>query len=663
MIYILVKRILILVLICCTILPGFGQKKLFKLEDFNRLVSLSSINISPDGTFVLFITSRRDLEKNQFIQSLILMDFKSKEQKEIGKDLNGISDPAWRSDGMITLLAQSEKGKQVYLLDPQSEETSIVANIDQSVLRYAWSPDGKKLAYFVKSEHEPDPGSNPFNNAFEVGSYDMFTDKPTMNTEVWMLSKKDERAYKITPEDFTVATGLVTSSLSWSSDGNMLAFTKYPSAASGDSDLGKNYIYQVLDGNLTPATQNQGNESSPIFDPTGQNLIYRFPRDGFASNIADWYEVDLKFNETRNITRKLDRSIYDIKWCQKDIMLLRGIGQDKFAIWKPSVGQHAQLELGDLTSISSWSVAENGSMVLIANKGDAANEVYFKPDFESEPIQLTHFNSFVDDIELGHQDVVAWESSDDLRPNGILTFPPGFDRSNKYPLVLYIHGGPSAASLKGFSPIPQAMAAKGWIVFQPNYRGSTNLGNEFQSAISKDPSEGPGQDVINGINLLKQRSYIDGEKICVSGWSYGGWMTAWLIGRYPDLWAAAVAGAAPVDFTDMYSLNDLNRMRRHAIIESPYMGNNLQWAYENSPIFNFSKISTPTLIMSKTEDSRVTVTGSYKLYGALRDNNVPAQFIAYPGPGHFPSDPVRSLDVYSRWIDWLDKYLSLERKN
>ena len=136
-------------------------------------------------------------------------------------------------------------------------------------------------------------------------------------------------------------------------------------------------------------------------------------------------------------------------------------------------------------------------------------------------------------------------------------------------------------------------------------------------------------------------------------------MTSWLIGRYPDTWTAAVAGAAPVDFTDMYSLSDLNRMRRHSITDSPYTGDNLEKAYAQSPIRHFNKLKTPTLVMSKTADSRVSVTGSYKLYHALRDNGVPCQFIAYPGPGHFPGDPVRSQDVWRRWLGWMEQYLGV----
>ncbi len=130
-----------------------------------------------------------------------------------------------------------------------------------------------------------------------------------------------------------------------------------------------------------------------------------------------------------------------------------------------------------------------------------------------------------------------------------------------------------------------------------------------------------------------------------------------LIGRYPDEWMVAVAVAAPVDLTDMYSLNDLNRMRRKSIKRSPYVGDILKWSIDNSPITHFSKIIVPTLIMSKIGDTRVTITGSYKLYEALRDKNVPVEFIGYPGPGHFPSDPVRSKDVWDRWIAWIEKHI------
>ena len=296
-------------------------------------------------------------------------------------------------------------------------------------------------------------------------------------------------------------------------------------------------------------------------------------------------------------------------------------------------------------------------MIFVGTEKYRPNELYFKSELKSAPERLTDLNVTIASKKLGKTEGVEWKSSKNLQPNGVVTYPPDFDPGKKYPLVLFIHGGPTAASLLNFHPVVQTMASQGWIVFQPNYRGSSNLGNEFQSAIANDAAEGPGQDVMAGVNELLKRSYVDSKNLAISGWSYGGWMTAWMIGRYPEVWKVAVAGAAPVDLTDMYSLNDINRTRRHAITDSPYKGDNLKAAYAQSPVTNFNKVKTPTLIMSDTGDSRVAITGSYKLYGALRDNNVPVKFIAYPVSGHFPGDPVRGYDVYERWIGWLKEYL------
>ena len=194
-------------------------------------------------------------------------------------------------------------------------------------------------------------------------------------------------------------------------------------------------------------------------------------------------------------------------------------------------------------------------------------------------------------------------------------------------------------------------------MFQPNYRGSDNLGNVYQRAIADDAGEGPGRDVIAGVDALVARGFVDPGRVAVSGWSYGGFMTAWLIGRYPGRWKAAVAGAAPVDLTDMYSLTDLNVMRRHAITGSPFVGDNLRKYMEMSPLIHLPRVRTPTLVMSLTGDVRVVVTGSYKIYRALKDNGVPVEFVAFPGGGHSPADPVRQLERDRRWMEWLDRWL------
>ena len=171
-----------------------------------------------------------------------------------------------------------------------------------------------------------------------------------------------------------------------------------------------------------------------------------------------------------------------------------------------------------------------------------------------------------------------------------------------------------------------------------------------------DAGDGPGRDVMAGLAVVKKRGFVDTTRIAVSGWSWGGFVTIWLTGHFHGF-RAAVAGAAATDLLDMYALSDLNVIRRHSIVGSPWVGGREQRYREQSPITYASRIRTPTLILHDTKDARVTVTQSYKLYHALRDNGVAVKFVAYPVPGHFPGDPVRARDVYSRWLDWLDHYL------
>jgi dipeptidyl aminopeptidase/acylaminoacyl peptidase len=162
---------------------------------------------------------------------------------------------------------------------------------------------------------------------------------------------------------------------------------------------------------------------------------------------------------------------------------------------------------------------------------------------------------------------------------------------------------------------------------------------------------------MSGVELLKKRGFVDEARMAVTGWSYGGYMTTWLEGHYP-IWKAAVAGAAVTDWMDQYALGDANVRRGSAFGGSPFTDNaRMQAMIEQSPITNAPKIRTPTLILSDTGDYRVTVTQSYKLYHALRDNGVPTRFFAYPIPGHSPADPVRQRDVDRRWIGWLHQYL------
>jgi dipeptidyl aminopeptidase/acylaminoacyl peptidase len=201
------------------------------------------------------------------------------------------------------------------------------------------------------------------------------------------------------------------------------------------------------------------------------------------------------------------------------------------------------------------------------------------------------------------------------------------------------------------------MAAHGWFVLRPNYRGSDNLGNAFQHAIYADATRGPGADILAGVAAAQKAAPIDPKRVCVSGWSYGGMMTSWLITQ-DHRWACAVSGAAVNDLVYDYSLaDDISADRASMPGTSPFVGNNLQAYRDVSPLTFYRSVKTPTLILSDMYDVRVPAAQSYAFYHALRDNGVPVEFYEWPVHGHFPGDPVRTADVYRYWIDWIDKHV------
>ncbi len=158
-----------------------------------------------------------------------------------------------------------------------------------------------------------------------------------------------------------------------------------------------------------------------------------------------------------------------------------------------------------------------------------------------------------------------------------------------------------------------------------------------------------------GVEEVKKHASVDTDRIAVGGWSYGGYMTSWMIGHYP-VFKAAVSGAAVNNLVDQYVLGDGGLGRRFTW-GSPFQGDNLKKYIDQSPITYAGKITTPTLIMSDTGDVRVPITQSFEMYRALSDNGVPVQFIAFPVSGHSPDDPVHQAEISRRYIEWFKKYL------
>lgn len=627
----------------------------FDWNKFNKqATSLSNLKYSPDGNHVLYLSNNADFDSNQWRRKYHLLNVITKKDSILKFEQRGARDIKWSPSGQyLSFRATKDRKSQIFIKNIKSGKVKLISNHDKSILRYYWNHDETKIAFTSEDSPIKSNDTNKFITAFEVGPHGYLNNQPYKPSHLYILDISSGKEERITKGEWTI-----NSSISWSLNDETLVFTKKRDAFSSRWNDSKIMLYDLTTKTLSPFSTNLNFEFSPEYTPKDNHLLYWEKTDKNPAGLTDLY-VKYENGQSLNLSASIDRNLKSIKWL-KDNNSILAYGQDgtKDGVWIITLeGKIKKAAFSNTMVINSLDINKNGEITLIASSGNQPPEIFYCKDYNSTPIKLTSYNDDFKKMKLGKVETLEWQTDLNITTNGIVTYPPNFSSKKKYPLVLLIHGGPTSSSMEQFSAVNQEMAKNGWIVFQPNYRGSNNNGDTFQEAIRNDGGEGPGKDVMAGIEALKSRGYIDPTRIAVSGWSYGGFMTSWLIGRYPNVWKAAVAGAAPIDFTDMTSLSNMNLTLRHAITNSPWVGDNYEIHYNMSPLKNLSKIKTPTLIMSKVKDQVVTVTGSYKLYHALIANNIPTKFIAYPGGGHFPSDPVNRKDVYDRWINWIKLYL------
>jgi dipeptidyl aminopeptidase/acylaminoacyl peptidase len=538
------------------------------------------------------------------------------------------------------------------------------------VQQFAWKPDGTAFAFVAIDEEPKKKGADKFDDAFEVGDNSFLDRDKALPTHLWMIPADGGDPKRLTSGAWSLPVafppGPPASPIAFTPDGKKLIYVRLENTYSGDRRDSSPQVLDLDSGKSEPITTRTTYASFPVPSPDGSHVAYIYPRDGMDRNYNDIYVVDGLKGDGENITQKIDRNFFRALWTPDGKAILSGANDGATAgLWLQTLeGKAARLDLGDVTpNTGFWldaNVGPQGQIAFAGTEPHRPTEIYLVDTPGAKPRRLTTFNAAFDSLNMGKSEVITWTSPDKAPKNwtedGILTYPPDYAPGKKLPLVLYIHGGPTSNSKDSFSTFAQLIAAQGWLVFEPNYRGSDNEGNDFARAIVDDSGDGPGRDVFAGLEVLKKRGIVDEANIAVTGWSYGGYMTSWLIG-HAQFWKAAIAGAPVTNLIDQYNLSDSNVARATAIGGSPYTGDWMKHWIEQSPITYYDKMTTPTLVLQDVGDYRVTITQGYELYHSLKDRGIKTEFYAYPIGGHSPADPVRMRDVYRRWIEWLDQYL------
>lgn len=654
------------------ILPTAAQaeQKTFQVSDTEKLVSVSDPQISRDDKSIVVVVGRTNMKEDGTDSEVVLIDIASGAQRVMTSGHKHASSPRWSPDGdRLAFVAAAGEGKdatpQVFVLRMDGGDAKKITDAPDGVEQFAWRPDGAVIAYVT-----PDPADKKaveaHHDSFEVGDTDFLETAAAQSSHVWTVSADGGQAKRVTSGKWSLPIVFPpsppSSPLSWTPDGKSLLITRQETAEPGDGDETTLEMLDVESGKTRKLTSHERLESAGVLSPDGSQVAYWYNKDGDLNNQVEIFVSPASGGDGVDVTRAIDRNIQRAIWMPDGKSLLvsghDGVGT---SMWlQPMNGPAKKLSLGDLEP--SWGfwvdamVGPKGDVAFTASTAGHPAELYYMDSTDAAARQLTNYNDWVSSYALAKAAPLDWQGPNGFHEDGILDYPPNFASDKKFPLVLLIHGGPQASSTTGFDTLGQLIAAQGYLVFQPNYRGSDNLGNAYQRAIYRDAGDGPGRDVMAGVAAVEKKGIVDTDKIGVSGWSYGGYMTSWMIGHY-HIWKAAVSGAAVNDLVAEAALSDGNRTDYPSMGGSPWVGDNWKIYRDESPITYAAQIKTPTLILCDVGDFRVPITQSYEMYHALKDNGVTTQFFAYPVAGHFPGDPVHRQDVMTRWIGWLNQYL------
>ncbi|HEY9230619.1 MAG TPA: S9 family peptidase, partial [Blastocatellia bacterium] len=273
--------------------------------------------------------------------------------------------------------------------------------------------------------------------------------------------------------------------------------------------------------------------------------------------------------------------------------------------------------------------------------------------------QLTRMNPQAESFALGRTEVIRWKSAKDNREiEGLLVYPLDYDAVKRYPLITSIHGGPEgayqASFMVGYGEFPHVYAGRGYLSFFPNFRGSSNYGAAFAAANVGDLGGGDYQDVLSGVDYIIQRGLADPERLAIKGYSYGGYLSGWIIG-HTTRFKAAVFGAGLANAISYYSTADIQSQRETLHQGTPWRNN--QNMIERSPVFYLQNARTPSLIYHGEKDERVPLGQSMETYMGLKQAGVPVEMIVYPREGHGLREPAHQLDKMRRELAWIEKYV------
>lgn len=630
------------------------EKRPFVPEDLLNLKRLSDPQISPSGDWVAFVVTQ--YEKNRKTNSEIwLVSADGNTLRQLTKNPGPDLAPRWSPDRK-SLAFISRRGKdkhaQIYFYSLKNKKVKKITNEKSSIRNLKWSPDNKKIVFLMAS-----PLPKEELERVEKGDDAFVVDQDYKHTRLWILDVESRKTSLLTHQEMTVWH------FNWSPDNRKIVVLASPMpTAEGNEYQSHLALIDVQSGEEIILSRKTNAQASPSFSPDGKWIAYMGPVGNFKER-GIIKVCSAAGGEPVELLREYDGNVWDIIWHPQQNKILAGIAQGTTHMLS-SVSLEG--EVRDLFEMNHsiipywgnfWSVSSEGKQVAFLSETiESPKEIWISDINGSDEKQLTNFNDYLKEVKLGKVEAIKWTNrKDGSEVDGILVKPVNFEPQRRLPLMVWFHGGPAYNWSLGIQVRnwAQLFASQGYMVFLPNFRGSSGQGMKWMMANIENWGEGPMSDVMSGVDFLIEKGLVDENRLFVGGGSYGGYLTSWVI-THTDRFKAAYIYAGVTDLTTEYALTDEPSFLIGYFNASPY--ENPEIYRKNSSISYASRVSTPVLIVHGERDLRVPVSQAYQFYSALKHYGAKALLVIYPREFHGIREYTHQIDLMNRVLAWFKKH-------
>lgn len=650
----------------------------YSVEDLLKVRRVGDPQVSPDGKQVVFTIGDVNFDANRTLTQIYVMPLAGGDMKQLTKGEVSASSPRWSPDGKKIAYVT---GSQIWVMEPDGDNKDQVTTISTGAGQPVWSPDGNWIAFIseVYPECKDDGCNKRKDEAAEKSKvkahvperllYRHWVDwRDLKRTHVFVVASKSGEARDLTPGDFDAPPYAVAGDVDYafSPDSKEIAYLRNPDnveAISTNSDV---YIVPISGStvgagrNIT--VRNRGYEDSPMYTPDGKYILYRSQATaGFEADRWRLMSYNRATGASAELNRGFDLNVEDVALSPDGgvVYFLAGERGHQNIYKVPVSGGRPEKIIGGVFA-TNLQVAPDGTLIFAGSSLAAPPELY--RGNAASVIPLTRVNSeLMAQANLKSAEELEWTGALGKKIHGFVVKPVDFDANKKYPLIVIIHGGPQSAFNNNWSYRwnPQVFANAGYVVFQPNPRGSLGYGQQFVNEISGDWAGKAYTDIMNGVaEVVRRNSFIDKSRIGAAGASYGGYMVDWILGHNNDprvRFKTLVSHAGVYNLTSMYGATEELWFPEWEFKGTPWTNPAM---YERWSPHKFAhNFKTPTLVTAGELDYRVPYTESLQLFTALQRQGVKSKLVLFPDEGHWILKPQNSQFWYHTVLDWFDKHL------